>query len=62
MTPKNIGFIVFDEMAAAEMSGAAEAFTRAHLPTTYGCECHCYNVITIGVTTEPCFSSSGLSV
>jgi transcriptional regulator GlxA family with amidase domain len=62
MTPKTIGFIVFDEMAAAEMSGAAEAFTRAHLPTTYGCECRCYDVITIGLTTEPCFSSSGLMV
>ncbi len=62
MSPKSIGFIVFDEMGAAEMSGAAEAFTRAHAPTTYGCECRCYHVITIGLTTEPCFSSSGLMV
>jgi transcriptional regulator GlxA family with amidase domain len=62
MSPKSIGFIVFDEMAAAEMSAAAEAFTRAHAPTTYGCECRCYEVVTIGLTTEPCFSSSGLMV
>ena len=62
MSPKSIGFIVFEELAAAEMSAAAEAFTRAHAPTTYGCECRCYDVSTIGLTTEPCFSSSGLMV
>jgi transcriptional regulator GlxA family with amidase domain len=62
MSPKSIGFIVFDEVAAAEMSAAVEAFTRAHAPTTYGCECSCYEIVTIGLTTEPCFSSSGLMV
>ncbi len=62
MSPKSIGFIVFEEMAAAEMSAAAEAFTRAHAPTTYGCECRCYEIVTIGLTTDPCFSSSGLMV
>ncbi len=62
MSPKTVGFIVFNEVAAAELGGAAEAFTRAHIPTSYGYECHCYRLITIGLTTEPCFSRSGILV
>ena len=62
MTPKNIGFIVFNELALAELSGSAEAFARAHLATSYGYECHCYKLITIGLTTEPCLTPSGIVV
>jgi transcriptional regulator GlxA family with amidase domain len=42
MSPRTIGFIVFDEVASAELSGAVEAFARAHMPTSYGYECHCF--------------------
>jgi transcriptional regulator GlxA family with amidase domain len=62
MSTKTIGFVVFNELATAELSGAAEAFTQAHLPTDYGCECHCYKLVTIGLTTEPCFSRAGIMV
>ncbi len=62
MSPKTVGFIVFNELAAAELSGAAEVFTRAHIPTNCGYETHCYKLITIGLTTEPCFSPAGIMV
>jgi transcriptional regulator GlxA family with amidase domain len=62
MNPKTIGFVVFNELATAELSGAAEAFSKAHLSTNYGCECHCYKLVTIGVTEEACLSRAGIMV
>jgi transcriptional regulator GlxA family with amidase domain len=62
MDPKTIGFVVFNELAYVEFSGAAETFAQAHLPTSYGCECHCYKIITIGLNTEPCFGRAGVLV
>jgi transcriptional regulator GlxA family with amidase domain len=62
MNPKTIGFVVFNELATAELSGAAEAFSKAHLSTNYGCECHCYKLVTIGVTAEACLSRAGIMV
>jgi len=63
MSPKTVGLVVLEEMTAADLTGAAEAFSRAALPTAYGaCECRCYQVITVGVTTEPCETESGLLV
>lgn len=62
MNSKTIGFVVFDELATAELSSAAEAFSKAHFPTNYGCECHCYDLVTIGVTAEPCQSRAGIMV
>jgi transcriptional regulator GlxA family with amidase domain len=62
MSPKTVGFVVFNELATAELSGAADAFTQAHIPTDYGCECRCYQLVTIGLTTEPCFSRAGIMV
>lgn len=62
MSVKNVGFIVFNDLATAELSSAAEAFAATHLPTNFGGECHCYKVVTIGLTTEPCFSYAGILV
>jgi transcriptional regulator GlxA family with amidase domain len=54
MSPKTIGLVVFPEVALAELSWAAETFTRANIPTNDGYGCRCYKLITVGVTTEPC--------
>jgi transcriptional regulator GlxA family with amidase domain len=62
VSPRTIGLIVFDEMAWAEFGGALETFTRVHIPTDYGYGCRCYNVVTIGLTTEPCHGRAGLLI
>src|SRR5438874_5275244 len=63
MSPKAVGLVVLEQMTAADLTGAAEAFSRAALPTAYGAfECRCYQVITVGMTTEPCETESGLLV
>jgi transcriptional regulator GlxA family with amidase domain len=62
MSTKTIGFVVFDELATAEWCAAVEAFANAHVPTNYGCECHCYKLVTIGVTGQPCLSRAGIVV
>jgi transcriptional regulator GlxA family with amidase domain len=54
MRPKPIGVVVFPEVALAELSWAAETFTRANIPTNDGYGYRCYNIVTIGVTSEPC--------
>lgn len=60
MSQKTIGFVVFNELSTAELTGAAEAFTQAHVPTIYGYECHCYKLVKIGLTREPCVSRYGI--
>ena len=63
MSPKTVGLVVLEQMTAADLTGAAEAFSRAALPTAYGaCQCRCYQVVTVGLTAEPCETESGLLV
>jgi transcriptional regulator GlxA family with amidase domain len=62
MSPKTIGLVVFDEMAWTEFGGVLETFTRAHIPTDYGYGCPCYNVVTIGLTTEQCHGHAGMAL
>ncbi len=62
MIPKTVGLIVFEQMSADELTGAAEAFSRAKMPTGDGREFRCYHIITLGVSTEPCVTECGIIV
>ena len=49
MSPKKVGLIVFERVAAAELTGPAEAFSRANISNGNGCESSCYNVLIVGI-------------
>ena len=54
MSPKKVGLIVFEGVAAADLTGPAEAFSRANISGGNGCESSCYNVLMLGITAQPC--------
>jgi transcriptional regulator GlxA family with amidase domain len=60
MTPKQVGFIVFERMAADELTGPAEAFSRATISDET--DFRCYQVITLGIGTEGCVTECGVIV
>lgn len=62
MISKTVGLIVFEQMAADELTGPAEAFSQAKIPTGDGRECRCYHIITLGVSTESCVTECGVIV
>jgi transcriptional regulator GlxA family with amidase domain len=62
MIPKNVGVIVFKQMAADELTGPAEVFSKTRIQSADGCEKCCYRVITLGVGTEPCATECGIIV
>lgn len=62
MTPKKIGFIVFERMAAAELTGPAEAFSRARIPVSDETDFPCYEVTTLGIGTKACVTECGVIV
>jgi len=49
-------------MAAADLMGPAEVFSRPAMPTDDGREHCCYQVVTIGVSAGPCVTESGVAV
>ena len=53
MRPKKVGLIVFEHVAAADLTGPAEVFSRASISGGNGCE-SCYNVLMLGITAQPC--------
>lgn len=59
---KAIGILVFEEMAATDLIGSAETFSRATIPVNDGPERRCYQVVTIGVRAEPSVTESGIVV
>jgi transcriptional regulator GlxA family with amidase domain len=59
---KTIGILVFEGMAAADLMGPAEAFSRPRIEADQTRECRCYDVMTIGVSGEPCMTESGVIV
>ena len=61
MTPKRIGFFVFDGVVALDFVGPIEAFNCAALADCNGKRQPCYEVITIGVTGKTIVSESGIS-
>jgi transcriptional regulator GlxA family with amidase domain len=62
MTPKTVGLIVFEQIAAGELTGPAEAFSRARMPTGNGREGRCYQVLTLGIGTARCVTECGVIV
>jgi transcriptional regulator GlxA family with amidase domain len=61
-SPKRVGLIVFEQMTATDLTGPADAFSRANIPTGYGRYCPGYRVITVGISTKPCATESGIVV
>jgi transcriptional regulator GlxA family with amidase domain len=77
MNPRKIGLIVVDQMAAADLTGPAEAFARMKIRTTnHSVDSknlpgdrltaararHCYQVVTLGINTEPCVTECGIVI
>jgi transcriptional regulator GlxA family with amidase domain len=62
MSPKTVGLIVFDQVTAADLTGPAEVFSRANISNGYGCESSCYDVLILGITTQPCMTECGVVV
>jgi transcriptional regulator GlxA family with amidase domain len=60
--PKMIGVMVFQQMAAADLIGSAETFSRARISTDSGSASRCYDVVTVGAGTEPCVMDCGIVV
>jgi transcriptional regulator GlxA family with amidase domain len=65
MNPKTVGLIVAEEIAAADLMGTAEVFSRATIrrsdqPEAY--ESRCYRVMTIGINAEPCVTECGIVI
>jgi transcriptional regulator GlxA family with amidase domain len=62
MTPKTVGLIVFDRMAADELTGPAETFSRARILTSDDREFRCYQISTLGIGTARCVMECGVIV
>ena len=60
MTPKRIGLIGFDRITALHLAGPADVFAAAALDDGYGGQIACYEVCTVGLTSNPFRSESGL--
>jgi transcriptional regulator GlxA family with amidase domain len=60
MTPKRIGFFVFDDVVALDFVGPIDAFSTAAITDDNGNRRRCYEVITIGITGKMIVSDSGL--
>jgi transcriptional regulator GlxA family with amidase domain len=60
MNPKRIGFLGFDGMTALDLVGPAEAFTIAAINEDKGELRRCYEVLTIGLTSQPFVAESGI--
>jgi len=60
MIPKRIGFLAFDRFTTLHLAGAADAFTAAALEDGYSGRISCYEVCTIGLTSAPIRSESGM--
>ena len=62
MNPKNVGLIVFEHVAGADLTGPAEVFSRANISGGSGGESSCYNVLILGITAQPCRTECGIVV
>jgi transcriptional regulator GlxA family with amidase domain len=60
--PKNVGIVVFEQMATADLMGPADVFSRPTVTTDDGREHRCYQVVTIGVSAKLCVTESGIAV
>lgn len=62
MRPKTVGLIVFEQVAAADLTGPAEVFSRATILDSNVGESSCYNVLMLGITAQPCRTECGIVV
>src|SRR6266536_4107975 len=61
MTSKRIGFLGFEGVAASELTRAADVLAAATLDGGYGNRISCYQISTIGFTSECFRSESGIA-
>jgi transcriptional regulator GlxA family with amidase domain len=61
MNPKRIGFLSFEGVAASELTRAADVFAAATLDGGYGNRISCYQIGTIGFTSECFRAESGIA-
>jgi transcriptional regulator GlxA family with amidase domain len=61
MNPKRIGFLGFGGVAASELTRAADVLAAATLDGGYGNRISCYQVCTIGFTSECFHAESGIA-
>src|SRR5947209_20316255 len=65
MNPKTVGLIIAEEIAAADLMGIAEVFSRATIRRSdqpEARESRCYRVMTIGINSEPCVTECGIVI
>jgi transcriptional regulator GlxA family with amidase domain len=65
MTPKTVGLIVAEEIAAADLIGPAEVFSRATIRRSdqpEACESRFYRMTTIGINAAPCVTECGIVI
>src|SRR6266536_4858604 len=62
MTSKRIGFLGFEGVAASELTRAADVLAAATLDGGYGNRISCYQISTIGFTSECFRSESGIAL
>jgi transcriptional regulator GlxA family with amidase domain len=62
MNPKRIGFLGFEGVAASELTRAADVFAAAALDGGYGNRISCYQLCTIGFTSECFRTESGIAL
>jgi len=65
MNPKTVGLIIAEEIAAADLMGIAEVFSRATIRRSdqpEARESRCYRVMTIGINAEPCVTECGIVI
>src|SRR5947199_9401351 len=61
MNPKRISFLGFDGVAASELTRAADVLAAATLDGGYGNRISCYQISTIGFTSECFRAESGIA-
>ncbi len=61
MVPKRIGFVGFEGVAASNLAGSADVFSAAVLDGGYGNRISCYQICTIGFTSECFRAESGIT-
>ncbi len=62
MSPKTVGLIVFEQIAADELTGPAEVFSRARIQNGNGGGSPCYHLLTLGVSAAPCVTDCGITI
>src|SRR5262245_7323324 len=60
MTPKQIGIVGFDGIIGSHLTGPTDAFASATLDDGFGNRIPCYEIWTIGLTSDPFQSEAGM--